>query len=175
MAERLLRARLLRDERDEIIGDLQEQFVRRAADGPLAARWWYWRQTLALIVSFSVHRRDLVSRAHERTRGRWGAGNLMADVRYAWRSLVHSRSFAIVALLTLTAGIGLSTAVFSLVSSVLARSAALCESRAASSVSANAGPEPAPQERCRTSPSARGSRWRGRRYNSRPFPCTTSP
>jgi putative ABC transport system permease protein len=119
IAERLLRARLLRDERDEIIGDLQEQFARRAADGPRAARWWYWRQTLALIVSFSVHRRDLVSRAHERTRGRWGAGNLMVDLRYAWRSLVHSRSFAFVALLTLTAGIGLSTAVFSLVSSVL--------------------------------------------------------
>ena len=119
MAEGLLRAHLHRDERDEIIGDLQEQFARRAANGPRSARWWYWRQTLALVVSFSVHRRDVLSRAHERTRGRWGAANLMVDVRYAWRSLVHSRSFATVALLTLTAGIGLSTAVFSLVSSVL--------------------------------------------------------
>ena len=119
MAERLLRTRLHRDERDEIIGDLQEQFARRAGDGGLSARWWYWRQTLALVASFAVHRRDIVSRAHDRSRGRWAAGNLMVDVRYAWRSLLHSRSFAIVALLTLTAGIGLSTAVFSLVSSVL--------------------------------------------------------
>lgn len=120
LAERLLLRRLAADERDELIGDINEQFQSRVTrDGDARARRWYWAQTMALIWGFSLHRRDVVSTAHERTRGLWAAGNLMTDVRYAWRSLRHSRSFALVAMLTLTFGIGLSTAVFSLVSGIL--------------------------------------------------------
>ena len=120
LAHRLLAARLARDERDELIGDLDEQFLTRAAaDGEPAARRWYWRQTLALLWGFALHRRDLISTAHERTRGRWAFDNARADWRHAWRSLRHARSFALVALLTLTCGIGLSTVVFSMVNGIL--------------------------------------------------------
>ena len=45
--------------------------------------------------------------------------NVAIDARYAWRSLRHSPSFAAVVVLLLTAGIGLTTAVFSLVNGIL--------------------------------------------------------
>jgi len=120
LARRLLERRLYADERDELIGDLDEQFGREVAKfGAGRARWWYWKQTLGLLAGFAMSRRDLVSTSHERVRGHWAAHNALTDWRYAWRSLRASRSFAVVALLTLTFGIRLSTAVFSVVDGIL--------------------------------------------------------
>lgn len=120
LAERLLLTRLAADERDELVGDINEQFSQRAtATGSRAAALWYWRQTLALLWGFSLHRRDLISTAHERIRGRWALDNFGLDLRSGWRGLKHSPSFALVAWLTLTIGIGLSTAMFSMVNAIL--------------------------------------------------------
>jgi len=120
LASHWLERSLHPDERDELLGDLQEQFERRVAlDGPSRARRWYWRQALGLAWGFARERRDVISTAHERRRGHWAVSNLALDWTYAWRSLRASRSFAVVAILTLTFGIGLSTAVFSLVDGVL--------------------------------------------------------
>ena len=120
LAERLLARTLHPDEREELLGDLQEQFDRRVvADGAVRARRWYWRQAIGLAWGFARDRRDVVSTSHERRRGRWAASNVALDARDAWRSLRASRAFATVAILTLTLGIGLSTAVFSLVDGVL--------------------------------------------------------
>ena len=107
------------DERDELIGDLTEQFRRRALTDVRAARRWYWRQALALTWRFAISRRDVVSTTHERTRGPWALGNAATDWRYAWRSLRASRGFIAVAVLSMTFGIGLSSAVFSLVDGIL--------------------------------------------------------
>lgn len=120
LATRLLRWRLHPDEHDELRGDLDEEFGRRlAADGPGAAARWYWRQTLSLTWGFFLDRRDVVSPAHERRRGAWMMHGLRHDWRDATRGLRRSPAFTLVALLTITCGIGLSTAVFSLVESVL--------------------------------------------------------
>jgi predicted permease len=120
LAETLLSRRLARDERDELIGDINEQFARRVADvGASAARRWYWRQALALVWGFGMRRRDLISTSHDRVRGRWLASNIGMDARYAWRALRGAPGFAMVTLLTLTFGVGLSTAVFSLVNGVV--------------------------------------------------------
>ncbi|HKW02040.1 MAG TPA: ADOP family duplicated permease [Vicinamibacterales bacterium] len=107
------------DERDELIGDLAEQFRQRALTNGRAARRWYWRQALALTWRFAISRRDVISTSHERTRGRWALGNAATDWRYAWRSLRASRGFVAVAVLSMTFGIGLSSAVFSLVDGIL--------------------------------------------------------
>jgi predicted permease len=52
---------------------------------------------------------------------RW-VDELVQDVRYGVRMLVHTPSFSIVAILSLTLGIGASTAIFSVVNGVLLRS-----------------------------------------------------
>jgi predicted permease len=120
LAMRWLERSLHPDERDELIGDLQEQFERRVAlEGQSQARRWYWRQTFGLVWGFTRARRDVISTSHDRRLGRWAVSNVALDWTYAWRSLRASRSFALVAVLTLTLGIGLSTAVFSLVEGVL--------------------------------------------------------
>src|SRR5258705_7337453 len=46
-------------------------------------------------------------------------GNLIGDIRYAWRSLSRQPTFAAVAILTLVLGIGTNTAIFSVIKAVL--------------------------------------------------------
>src|SRR5207253_946451 len=46
-------------------------------------------------------------------------GNLIGDLRYAWRSLVRQPMFAVMAILTLVLGIGTNTAIFSVIKAVL--------------------------------------------------------
>jgi putative ABC transport system permease protein len=122
LALRWLEARLHPDERQELIGDLTEQFqVMVDRHGAGRARWWFWRQTLALLWGFSMRRRDIVSSAHERTRGRWLLGNAAMDWRYAWRAVRASGGTSLVAFLIIAVSLGLATTVFSISNGLLLR------------------------------------------------------
>lgn len=72
-------------------------------------------------------RRDLgnVARVHEETRAAWGwtvAEQFAQDVRYAFRTMLASKSFSALAILSLALGIGANTAIFSLMDAMLLRS-----------------------------------------------------
>lgn len=60
-----------------------------------------------------------VQEAHRERRGLPAVESLLQDVRYALRGLTHSRAFALACVITLALGIGVNSAIFSVVNAVL--------------------------------------------------------
>jgi putative ABC transport system permease protein len=109
---RWLIARLApRADRDVIVGDLDEEFRRRAAASGRAPTAWYWAQAAGSIPSAL------------RLRWRRAAllANLDADIRYALRGARRHRAFTAAAILTIALGAGTATAVLSVIEAVLLR------------------------------------------------------
>jgi len=121
LARWVLAYRLPAEEREFAAGDLEEEYARRAAGDRRAANRWYWRQ-LRLAFTSPAPRRP---RPPRRSRRQLGLGGLLAntwqDLGYAARGLKASPTLAIVAVLTLALGIGLTTAIYTLVDAILLR------------------------------------------------------
>ncbi|HSR52604.1 MAG TPA: ABC transporter permease [Acidobacteriota bacterium] len=107
--------------RDCILGDLEERFHTQVLPlkGKSAARKWYWKETLRAVNPVYWPRLGRFSRIARRlgTGLRWAARAAAAgadDLSLAWRRLKQSPGFVVAALLTLTLGIGATSAVFSL-------------------------------------------------------------
>jgi hypothetical protein len=115
-AERFLAFILPPAHREEQLGDLCEGFRKRSAS-PEAARRWYWGQVIRSIwPSIRVRARSL---RPDLGGSRLSFGSFGQDLRHGIRSLWKTPSFTVVAALTLGIAIGVTTAVFSLVSVII--------------------------------------------------------
>ena len=111
LPRRLLRAVAPGEDRAAIIGDLDEEFRRRAATSRTAARAWYWRQALAC----------LPPALRLRWRRAAPLADLPGDLRYAVRGMRAHPTFAAAAILTLALGAGVTTPIVAVVDAVLLR------------------------------------------------------
>ena len=124
---RILR-RLLRvvrpDDADVILDDIQEVFRERRMERPnrLGGVVWFGWQLLAAVLHGLADRASDWTRAFQGVDGPMMRGfrsNLALDLRHAVRRIVRTPGFTAVVVLTMAVGIGTSTAVFSVVRTVL--------------------------------------------------------
>ncbi len=105
--------------REDIVGGLSAEFLERVeASGYRRANAWYRRQAIGLIA------RAVWSRATSPeidVGGGWGMDSVLQDLRFGVRSLVRDPGFALVAILMLGLGVGVTTSMFTVVNSVLFR------------------------------------------------------
>ena len=114
----LLSKRLSAEWREFVVGDLAEEFEVRSGDSPLASRAWFWWQTFRCLAAPPPVRRNSLLPASQ---GDSTMRTLTADLRYAVRAMFRTPSFACTVISVLALGIGASTAIFSIVNTVLLR------------------------------------------------------
>jgi predicted permease len=144
----LLSLAVPRDQHDTVLGDLDEEYAERVDNGlgRVRGRLWYWRECASLSRAFvgdlvrdlrraraaarHVHKtpsRDNTAAVPSTTKAiarkgrRPEMGVLFKDLVFGFRSLAKQPSSAVISVLVLSIGIGLSTFMFSIVYGVWLR------------------------------------------------------
>ncbi len=125
--------------RQTMLGDLNEEFAGLVAvRSRFVACVWYWCQVLPLVFRFGLRSRTGVQSLRgglgaagggRPGPGRYGSSGLVRrlvsdfahDLRVAWRGLMRTPGFTVVAVITLALGIGATSAIFSVVSGIVLR------------------------------------------------------
>ena len=130
-AMRLIASLLPPSEREDTLGDLAERFRHReTSHGAAAARRWYWKQAMLFLVRVPRERVGLWLNKLPGPRGplvgrrtlsyrEITISHVAQDVRYAARSLRKNPVFSLIAVATLSLGMGATTAVFSVLNSIV--------------------------------------------------------
>jgi predicted permease len=117
----LLSKRLPIEWRDFVIGDLEEEFASRSSASPIAARGWFWWQTIRCLAAPPRARPDPTKSRGRETLSFLPFDAFVRDVRYAFRTMRRQKTFTALAVLCLALGIGANTTIFSLMDSILFR------------------------------------------------------
>ena len=108
---------------EALLGDLTEEFGRRATTGRISASFWFWREALTSIVAarWQQWRHPVVAPPYPSTDRAGFFETLRHDVRFGLRSLRAVPIFTTAAVLTLAIGIGAFTAIGTAASRTLLR------------------------------------------------------
>ena len=117
----LLAKRLSAEWLEFVLGDLEEEFRERCTASRWAARCWFWRQTIRCLTAPPPEARRSSSARLSTLSGDSIVHTLLADLRYSMRSVLRTPSFALAVVAILALGIGVNTAIFSIVNAVLLR------------------------------------------------------
>jgi predicted permease len=121
----VLRALLPSAEREEVLGDLREEYERRRTSrGWALAAVWLWRQVLGSAPALLRRSWWRGRTGFEPAANRWlpggpGMESWIMDLRYAMRRLRSRPTYTLLAVLTLALGVGGSAAIFSIVRGLL--------------------------------------------------------
>ncbi len=125
LASSLLRALLPAAEREEVLGDLGDEYAhRRGTRGRVAAALWLWRQVLGSTPALLRRSWWRGWTGFEPAANRFLPGGLVMeswimDLRYAVRRLGSRPTYTLLAVLTLALGVGGTAAIFSIVRGLL--------------------------------------------------------
>jgi putative ABC transport system permease protein len=113
----LLRLWLSNEAQETLVGDMREEYARRAhMNGHVRAWLWYWRETVSAIAAFGGRKPST-----ERLKGDPYVRSFFSDLRIGARSVFSAPLTSTLSIGTLALGIGAIAAVFSVVNPILLR------------------------------------------------------